>query len=45
MKGVDEDTVNEILKDIKRLENITERFSKIGSAPNLIPVDIIQTLT
>jgi two-component system, sporulation sensor kinase D len=44
MKGVDEDTVNEILKDIKRLENITERFSKIGSAPNLIPVDIIQTL-
>jgi hypothetical protein len=44
MKGVDEDTVNEILKDIKRLENITERFSKIGSAPSLTPVDIIKTL-
>ncbi len=44
MKGVDDDTVHEILKDINRLENITERFSKIGSAPNLVPVDMIQTL-
>ncbi len=31
LKGTDKETVNEIQKDIKRLVNITERFSKIGS--------------
>jgi signal transduction histidine kinase len=35
MQGVDHHTVEEIQKDINRLENITERFSKIGSAPKL----------
>jgi signal transduction histidine kinase len=35
MKGIDEETLAEIGKDIKRLEIITERFSKIGSIPEL----------
>ena len=34
-KGIDEETLSEIGKDIKRLEIITERFSKIGSVPEL----------
>jgi signal transduction histidine kinase/glutaredoxin len=34
-KGIDEETLSEMGKDIKRLEVITERFSKIGSVPEL----------
>ncbi len=36
--------VDELEKDAKRLEKITERFSKIGSKPVLIPVNLIHTL-
>lgn len=32
--------VKEMWKDIRRLETVTQRFSKIGSAPVLKPVDI-----
>jgi len=35
LKDVDENTINELSKDITRLEVITERFSKIGSIPKL----------
>lgn len=35
MKGIDEETLGEMGKDIHRLETITERFSKIGSVPEL----------
>lgn len=35
MKGIDEDTLFEIGKDIRRLEVVTERFSKIGSIPEI----------
>lgn len=35
MKGVGEDIVQEIEKDIDRLNRITDRFSKIGSVPQL----------
>ncbi|MDG1475642.1 MAG: HAMP domain-containing sensor histidine kinase [Vicingaceae bacterium] len=35
LKDVDENTINELSKDITRLETITERFSKIGSIPKL----------
>jgi len=35
LKGVDESTIDELSKDITRLETITERFSKIGSVPKL----------
>ena len=40
IKGIDEETLLEIGKDIKRLEVITERFSKIGSIPELTPNDL-----
>ncbi|MGB7785567.1 MAG: HAMP domain-containing sensor histidine kinase [Salinimicrobium sp.] len=33
--------IKEIEKDVDRLQTITERFSKIGSAPTLLPVDIV----
>lgn len=38
---VDETTVSEIEKDILRLQNITDRFSKIGSEPILEEKDIV----
>ncbi len=44
MKGVDDDTIREMSKDVKRLENITERFSKIGASPQLVPLDINQSV-
>lgn len=39
--NVDETTVSEIEKDIVRLQNITDRFSKIGSEPVLESRDIV----
>jgi two-component system, sporulation sensor kinase D len=39
--NVDETTVAEIEKDINRLQNITDRFSKIGSEPVLESKNII----
>ena len=44
MKNVDEKIVSEFEKDVIRLEKITERFSKIGSAPKLEKQDIIEVL-
>ena len=38
---VESSTLNEIEKDIKRLETIAERFSKIGSEPELKVKDLI----
>ncbi len=40
-ENVNPDYLEEIHKDIDRLQTITERFSKIGSRPNLSPRDII----
>ncbi len=42
--GLPEETATEIEKDIKRLETITDRFSKIGSVPVLENVDVIKVL-
>lgn len=39
--NVDETTVSEIEKDVNRLQTIADRFSKIGSEPDLIPMNII----
>ena len=39
---VNQDYVKEIEKDIKRLEIITNRFSKIGSLPTLKPHNIVK---
>jgi hypothetical protein len=38
--GVSNTYIKELEKDIKRLEVITERFSKIGSAPVLVPENV-----
>jgi two-component system, sporulation sensor kinase D len=42
--GADASAVNEMKKDVDRLEVITERFSKIGSAPDLVPEKLYHTL-
>ncbi|MEI6764569.1 MAG: HAMP domain-containing sensor histidine kinase [Bacteroidota bacterium] len=44
LKGVDESVVTEVMKDIKRLEMITERFAKIGSPPKLDDDDICRVV-
>ena len=44
LKEKDKAIVAEVEKDVKRLETITERFSKIGSTPVLTPVNIIPVL-
>jgi signal transduction histidine kinase len=44
MKGADPSYTNEIEKDIIRLQTITERFSKIGSAPALQKENVHQVL-
>lgn len=41
-KGVDDDIIVEIEKDVERLTRITDRFSKIGSIPQLKPTCIYQ---
>jgi len=41
-ENVNSKYIDEINNDINRLETITERFSKIGSVPQLMPTDIIQ---
>jgi signal transduction histidine kinase len=38
--GIDESIINELGKDVKRLETITDRFSKIGSKPSFEKVDL-----
>ena len=43
-KGVEKGTTDEIEKDVKRLETITERFSKIGSSPKLQNENLISVL-
>lgn len=44
MKDVDPVLLQEMEKDVKRLETIAERFSKIGSKPDLDPTDINASL-
>ncbi len=44
-KSVDEETLKEFEKDVKRLETITERFSKIGSIPKLEPTNLQDILS
>ncbi|MFN8207351.1 MAG: HAMP domain-containing sensor histidine kinase [Bacteroidales bacterium] len=39
-RGTDENLTKELEKDVQRLSKITERFSKIGSRPNLKPENL-----
>lgn len=41
-ENVNAEYISEIEKDIDRLQTITERFSKIGSAPTLEKLDIVK---
>ena len=41
LKGLDEETIREIEKDVQRLETITDRFSKIGSSARLEKTNIV----
>lgn len=40
MQNIDENLIHEFEKDTQRLQKITERFSKIGSVPELISTDV-----
>lgn len=44
LKQLDNKIVQEIEKDIGRLEIVTERFSKIGSPPKLIPENLVASI-
>jgi anti-sigma regulatory factor (Ser/Thr protein kinase) len=44
MKGIKEEGIEEMEKDVKRLENITDRFSKIGSPAKLEPLNIVELI-
>lgn len=44
LKQLDNKIVQEIEKDVNRLENITERFSKIGSPPKLSPENLVEVV-
>ncbi|NOX47836.1 MAG: HAMP domain-containing histidine kinase [Chlorobi bacterium] len=44
MEGVETGTIDELNKDVERLRKITERFSKIGSAPRLKNENIVKVL-
>lgn len=44
LQKIDQEMIEEVTKDIKRLEIVTERFSKIGSETPLVPVNIIDIL-
>ena len=43
-KDLDASLLNEMEKDVKRLETIAERFSKIGSNPDPVPVNISDSI-
>jgi len=44
MKGESLEELNEIEKDVKRLEDITDRFSKIGSPAKLEPQNLVSVM-
>jgi signal transduction histidine kinase len=44
MQNIDENLIQEFEKDTERLQKITERFSKIGSIPELVPTDVAETI-
>ena len=45
MQKVDENLIQEFEKDTQRLQKITERFSKIGSVPELIPTNVAEAVS
>ena len=43
-KEIDDFLLNEMDKDVKRLQTIAERFSKIGSDPDPVPTDLVESI-
>ena len=43
-KEIDAFLLNEMDKDVKRLQTIAERFSKIGSDPYPVPTDLVESI-
>ena len=43
-KDIDSETIEELRKDVNRLSTITDRFSKIGSNPSLIPENVVSVI-
>ncbi len=43
LENTDENTIQEIEKDVTRLETIAERFSKIGSVPEVKKKNLVET--
>ena len=43
-KEFDSETIEELRKDVHRLSTITDRFSKIGSNPSLIPENLVSVI-
>jgi len=43
-KDIDSDTIEELRKDVNRLSTITDRFSKIGSNPSLVPENVVSVI-
>lgn len=44
LKDVDENLIKELEQDTSRLERITERFSKIGSKPELLRINLVEVI-
>ena len=45
MQNIDEKLIQEFEKDTQRLQKITERFSKIGSVPELVRTDVAEAVS
>lgn len=43
-REIDPQTLHELEKDVKRLEKITDRFSKIGSKPVLVQTNLVEVI-
>jgi len=43
-RDVDPETIEELRKDVNRLSTITDRFSKIGSNPSLVPENLVSVI-
>ena len=43
-KDIGSETIEELRKDVNRLSTITDRFSKIGSNPTLVPENIVSVI-
>lgn len=43
-RDIGQETIDELRKDVNRLNTITDRFSKIGSIPSLVPENLVSVI-